>query len=120
MSNYRRWFVPGGMVFFTVVTYARRPILTTEIGRFLLRSAIQSVQAARPFQLFATVLLPDHWHLVMSLPAQDEDYSTRIKQIKEGFTSEWLAVGYRKLLSVTRKSAVANEAFGNLDSGNTQ
>ncbi len=93
MSNYRRWFVPGGMVFFTVVTYARRPILTTEIGRFLLRSAIQSVQAARPFQLFATVLLPDHWHLVMSLPAQDEDYSTRIKQIKEGFTSEWLARG---------------------------
>ncbi len=44
----------------------------------------------RPFRLVATVLLPDHWHLVMSLPAGDFDYPTRLKQIKEGFTKEWL------------------------------
>lgn len=33
MSDYRRWFVPGGMYFFTVVAYGRRPILTTDAGR---------------------------------------------------------------------------------------
>ena len=93
MSNYRRWFVPGGMFFFTVVTADRLPILTTDTARQFLRSAIQTVRADRPFQIFATVLLPDHWHFVMSLPAGDADYSIRLKRIKEEFTRAWLTAG---------------------------
>jgi putative transposase len=90
MSDYQRRFVPGGMFFFTVVTYARRPILTTDAGRRFLHKAIKTVQAGRAFELFATVLLPDHWHLVMRLPDSDTDYSTRMKRVKEEFTTEWL------------------------------
>jgi putative transposase len=41
----------------------------------------------------ATVLLSDHWHLVMSLPRGDADYSTRMKRIKEEFTKRWLEAG---------------------------
>jgi putative transposase len=93
MSFYRRWFVPGGMFFFTVVTYGRRPILTTKAGRQFLRSAIETIREDRPFELFATVVLPDHWHLVMQLPSGDLDYSTRMKRIKEEFTKSWLAAG---------------------------
>ncbi len=93
MSNYRRWFVRGGMVFLTVVTYDRRPILTTDLGRCFLRNAIQQIRRGRPFQLFATVLMPDHWHLVMSLPRGDSDYSTRIRRIKDVFTEQWLGQG---------------------------
>ncbi len=44
MSDFRRYFVPGGMYFFTVVTYGRRPILTTEAGRKHLRTAIETVR----------------------------------------------------------------------------
>ncbi len=93
MSDYRRWFVPGGTFFFTVVTYARRPILTTKAGRELLRAAILSVRERHPFTIVATVLLPDHWHLVMQLPLDDDRYSLRMKQIKEKFSRSWLAAG---------------------------
>jgi len=93
MSNYRRNFRPGGFYFFTLVTYNRRPILTTDHGRTFLRDAITTVRKKRPFKLFATVLLPDHWHLIMRLPAADADYSCRLKRIKEEFTRAWLHAG---------------------------
>ena len=93
MSDYRRYFVPGGMYFFTVVTYDRRPILTTDDGRKFLRNAVRKISADRPFDLFSTVLLPEHWHLVMQLPPGDADYSTRMKRIKEEFTRSWLDFG---------------------------
>jgi putative transposase len=90
MSDYRRYFVPGGMYFFTLVTYGRRNILTTNEGRKFLRNAIATIRADRPFEIFATVLLPDHWHLIMQLPSDDAEYSVRIKRIKEEFTNSWL------------------------------
>ena len=93
MSDYKRWFVPGGMYFFTVVTYGRRPLSTTDAGRHFIRSAIATIREDRPFELFASVLLPDHWHLIMQLPAGDADYSTRMKRIKEEFTKSWLGAG---------------------------
>lgn len=79
--------------FFTVVTYGRRPILTTDEGRKHLRKAIEKIRSKRQFNIFATVLLPDHWHLVMQLPMDDANYSTRIKRIKEEFSQSWLDDG---------------------------
>ena len=78
----------------TIVTYNRRPILTTREGRRLLHAAIDTVREERPFHFTATVLLPDHWHMVIELPRGDTDYSTRIKRIKEEFTKDWLAAGH--------------------------
>ena len=89
MSDYRRYFVPGGTYFFTLVTYDRQKILTTDIGRTLLRNAIEQVRITFPFSILATVLLPDHWHLVMQLPAGDNNFSSRIRRIKEEFTTFW-------------------------------
>lgn len=96
MSDYRRWYVAGGTFFFTLVTYRRQPILTTDEGRRCLRTAIDEVRRRRPFVLIATVLLPDHLHLVMQLPTGDADYSLRIRQIKARFTDLWLASGCRE------------------------
>jgi len=39
MSWYRRRYVKGGTYFFTVVTHLRRPILTTDLARPLLRES---------------------------------------------------------------------------------
>lgn len=61
MSHYRRSH-EGRTYFFTVVTHERKPILTTPLGRKALRKAITEVRAARPFELTAIVLLPDHLH----------------------------------------------------------
>jgi len=93
MSDFRRYFLPGGTFFFTVVTYARWPILTTDDGRRFLRNAITSVRKRHSFSLVANVLLPDHWHLIMQLPPGDDRYSLRMKQIKSEFTEQWLADG---------------------------
>ena len=93
MSDYRRYFVPGGIYFLTIVTYGRRSILTSDQGREILRCSIETIRRKRPFELVATVLLPDHWHLLMQLPPGDDQYSIRIKRIKEEFTTAWLGAG---------------------------
>ncbi len=93
MPNYRRRYVPGGTYFFTVVTHLRRRILTTGLARECLRDAIAEVRAKRPFEIVATVLLPDHLHAIWTLPDDDADYSLRWGQIKEKFTREYLRRG---------------------------
>ena len=93
MPNYRRWYVPGGTYFFTVVTYGRRPLLTEPAARVLLREAIVKERTKRPFEIVAWVLLPDHLHTVWTLPAGDADYSLRWGKIKENFTRTFLAGG---------------------------
>ncbi len=81
------------MFFFTVVTYDRQPILTTDLGRWALRGAIQTVREEHPFRLVAIVLLPDHLHTIWELPEDDRDYSTRWRLIKSRFTRLWLGAG---------------------------
>ncbi len=91
MPHYRRYFVPGATYFFTAVTHERRPILTTEIGRDILRRSIRKVQKKRPFEIVAIVLLSEHIHTVWTLPPGDPDFSIRWAQIKESFTRLRLA-----------------------------
>ena len=97
MPNYRRNYLPGGTYFFTVVTYRRRPILTSDLARDCLHRAIDVIRAKLPFEIVAIVLLPDHWHTVWSLPRGDARYSQRIRQIKEDFTRRYLKHGGREL-----------------------
>ena len=93
MTDYRRWFVPGGAYFFTVVAHRRRRFLTDAISRRCLHSAIRSVKTSRPFNIVAIVLLPDHLHTVWMLPEGDADYSTRWRRIKTKFTQSYLEAG---------------------------
>jgi putative transposase len=103
MSEYRRWFVPGGTYFFTVVTHQRRPILATELGRRSLREAFAEVRSSRPILVVAIALLPDHLHAIWTLPVSDVDYSTRWRRIKSCFTRSFLAAhGKEGVLSDSR------------------
>ena len=97
MPDYRRWYVPGGTYFFTVVTHGRRHILGDDLGRRCLHEAIAAVQRDWPFDLFAVVLLPNHLHAVWTLPRGDDRYSVRWKLIKEGFTRGYLKRGGAEL-----------------------
>lgn len=93
MSNYRRWYIPGGTYFFTLVTHQRRPLLTTAKARLWLNLALEEEQKARPFDLVAIVLLPDHLHTIWTLPEGDSDFSTRWASVKEEFTRQYRARG---------------------------
>jgi putative transposase len=93
MSNYRRPKFYGGYYFFTVVTYKRRKILTSELARKHLRNAFEKVRLKRHFETTAICLLPDHLHCVWKLPEGDSDLSTRWSQIKRDFTTNYLRKG---------------------------
>lgn len=82
MPNYRRPGVAGGTYFITQVTYQRQPWLSEEIGRRALRQAIARVRERYPFKVDAFVLLPDHFHCIWTLPADDSDLSTRLRLVK--------------------------------------
>jgi len=93
MPLYRRLFRPGGTYFFTLVTENRAPILCHHASRKILRDAITSCAKRRPFSLDAIVLLPDHLHMLITLPEKESDFSTRISAIKAHFTHYFLASG---------------------------
>ena len=83
MSNYRRAYLPGGIYFFTVVTFNRVPIFTDEDRVEALRQALRKVMATRPFEIDAMVILPEHLHCIWCMPEGDADYSSRWREIKK-------------------------------------
>ncbi len=50
MPDYRRAMVPGGIFFFTVVTFDRRLILIPDLSHQSLRRAWKAVQENHPFK----------------------------------------------------------------------
>jgi putative transposase len=92
MVRYRRNFVPGGTFFFTVTLIDRRSrVLVERIAA--LRTAFRAARKERPFAIDAVVILPDHLHVVMTLPPGDADFSGRWRRIKGVFTHQVVAGG---------------------------
>jgi len=85
MSQYTRVRIKGGMYFFTLVTHNRRPFLLSDLARQCLRQAWHEVKRAYPFELIAICLLPDHRHVLLSLPEGDDDYAKRWSALKGKF-----------------------------------
>ena len=119
MSNYKRWYQPGGTSFFTIVTYRRFHLFSDENSRSLLGTIMREVRDELPFETVALVLLPDHLHAIWSLPSGDEDFSTRWKEIKSRFTKRWRAQGGRELSVTPSQKKRGTAAFGNGGSLNT-
>ncbi len=86
MPNYRRARIEGATYFFTVVTAQRRCLLANEHATSVLRQSVASVLQQMPFYINAWVVLPDHMHAIWTLPAGDQDFSTRWGLIKAGFS----------------------------------
>src|SRR3954451_2967629 len=85
MTSYRRNFVWGGCFFFTVNLAERKlALLTDHIG--LLRTAFRETYRRHPFTTDAIVVLPDHLHMVWTLPEADADFAMRWQLIKSTFS----------------------------------
>ena len=89
MPNYRRPQIPGGTYFITQVTYQRIPWLCSDIARKALREAITVVKENHPFSIDAIVLLPDHFHCLLTLPPDDSDFPVRLRLIKTYVTKNY-------------------------------
>jgi putative transposase len=85
MVRYRRNLVAGGTFFFTATLADRRSRALVENVEAL-RTAVRETRVSRPFSIEAVVVLPDHLHIVMTLPEGDVDYPTRWSLIKRRFT----------------------------------
>ena len=85
MSNYIRPRTGGASIFFTVNLADRASdLLVREVGG--LRDAFVRTITDRRFHIDAVVILPDHLHMVMTLPEGDSDYATRWRVIKARFS----------------------------------
>lgn len=85
MVQYRRNYVPGGTYFLTLTLRDRSgDALVRSVDA--LRNAFDRVRRLRPFRTDAVVVLPDHLHLLCSLPEDDCDFSERVRLIKRSFT----------------------------------
>ena len=89
MPYYRRIHQRGATYFFTVVTYQRRPIFADERAVHLLEQCCQTTMTTLPFLQEALVILPDHLHVMWTLPENDADLSTRWKLIKGKFSHQY-------------------------------
>jgi putative transposase len=114
MVGYRRNFVSGGTYFFTVVLEDRRSsLLVDKIAS--LRHAFRVTRAGRPFKIDAIVVLPDHLHMVMTLPEGDSDFSGRWRGVKSVFSRQVVAEGVP-----AKQNRRESTRFGKDDSGSTR
>ena len=88
MRKYIRNFVDGGTFFFTLVTHDRNAIFHDSSSIGICLNAINRTQKYHPFELVAYCIIPDHLHLLISLPDGQQDYSTIIKEFKRKVTKE--------------------------------
>ncbi len=86
MPDYRRAWHPCGTYFFTVNLLKRHgnDLLTRHVDT--LREIVHEVRVRHPFRIHGWVVLPDHLHCVIELPADDADFATRWRLIKAGFS----------------------------------
>jgi putative transposase len=94
MVRYRRNLLPGGTFFFTATLDDRRSsALVDHVDK--LRAAFRVARAERPFTIDAIVILPEHLHVIMTLPDNDADFSVRWRRIKSLFTHRLKRDGVR-------------------------
>ena len=89
MRTYICAYQPGGCYFFTVVTGKRRPHFADSAHIERLRQAFRHVMDKHPFVIDAAVIMPDHIHTILSLPENDDDFSTRWRLIKHFVSRGW-------------------------------
>ena len=83
MPNYKRLFLQNHYVFLTIVTNNRQPLLIDNIE--LLRESFKRAKQTYNFEIFASVILPDHIHLIL-LPKNINEYPKIIFAIKYHFS----------------------------------
>jgi putative transposase len=87
MVLYRRNRVKGGTYFFTVTLKNRHSSLLIDRIDFL-RDAVRQTRREKPFQIDAWVVMPEHIHVVWTLPLNDDNYAGRWRLIKSRFSHQ--------------------------------
>ncbi|WP_392537953.1 transposase [Legionella sp. 227] len=84
---YRRVFRPGSTYFFTLNLKDRASNLLVQ-NIHVLRKTMSQIKKRYPFEINGIVILPEHLHMMISLPKGDSDYPLRIRLIKSNFSRQ--------------------------------
>lgn len=90
MPNYKRLFIQNSYLFLTIVTYNRNPILVDNIN--ILRQAFKNTKKNYDFEILASVILPEHLHLII-IPKNIREYPKIIHSIKYYFSKNVQNIG---------------------------
>ncbi|MBK7144915.1 MAG: transposase [Xanthomonadales bacterium] len=80
--KYRRFHIPNSLLFLTVVTHQREPVLLHPAVRTAFRRSFAHMTARHPVRMHAYVVMPDHCHMIWAMPPDDGDYSRRMRLLK--------------------------------------
>ena len=98
--RYRRAYVCGAIYFFTVNLRDRTSnLLIEEIDT--LRGSFQKVKQNHPYKINAAVILPNHLHMIMTLPTSNSNYLQRLNLIKGEFSKQIMPI---EAINPSRKS----------------
>lgn len=86
MPNFHRYYIPQSIVFITSVTHQRTPYLGSIEHLDLFWKVVRREQKVQSFRLLAYIILPDHFHWLMQMPAPQPNFSLPIGRIKRNFT----------------------------------
>ena len=119
MVRYRRNFLPSGTFFFTAALADRASSML--IDQILaLRTAMSRTKRDHPFTIDAAVILPDHLHLMMTLPQDDANFSARWYLIKRRFTDAVRKTGIKMPRRRNGEIALGSAGIGSTRSGTKQ
>lgn len=86
MPEYRRHYFPNSYVFITSITKNRNAIFLKQENVTLLFETINTVLGLYPFNLYAYVIMPDHFHWIIELGDGFQDFSKIVHSFKRNFT----------------------------------
>jgi putative transposase len=86
MVQYRRSRIPNAPYFLTATLRDRTSDALVRHAKWL-RFAFREAAREHPFRIDAIAVLPDHFHVICSLPEDDYDFSTRMQSIKRHFVA---------------------------------
>ena len=85
MAGHRRKFNPGGTFYYTLSLADRQSsALVDHIAA--LQAAMRDARAKAPFKIEAIVILPNHFHAILTLPQRDDGFTERWRHINNSFT----------------------------------
>lgn len=106
MPNYRRCYIPNTDIFITVVTYNRNPLFKYKKNIGLFFETLNNVQRIYSFEIYANVLLPDHFHWILRLAESNENFLNIIHSFKRNFT-----LNYKKANQINIHLAIWQKRF---------
>jgi putative transposase len=106
MPDYRRFYIPNAIVFITCVTRNRYPYLKSQSDIELFFTTLKNVNAIKPFELMASVILPDHFHWLMKTDQLSGNFSIVMHSTKSNFTRN-----YKREHNVQRSISIWQRGF---------